>query len=170
VAKNPDKCVIMIRFERILVPVDYSHCSRKALSTALQFAELFQAHIDILHVYDIPTYMDSSLEVKLGSGQVKTWVEVAESQARSEFAQFMKELQDDGIPNITGTAILGNAVEQILSYAHEHGNDLIIMGTHGRSGLNRLLLGSVAERVIRSASCPVLTLRSPDKKEDPVTP
>jgi universal stress protein A len=141
--------------QRILCPVDFSDTSNHAVKYALGLAEPLGAEVHLLHVYQLPMYTmpDGAL---LAGPQTATRVMESAQQALNELAAglgadppLQKHLTE-GVPHAE--------VERV---ANDIGADLIVMGTHGRTGLGHLLLGSVAERVVRTASVPVLTVRHP---------
>jgi nucleotide-binding universal stress UspA family protein len=146
---------------RILVPVDFSACSLAAMEHALALAERFGSTIELLHVWSLPSGLGPDEAVPLAGRSGETVSEYAESQA-SEFLQSMLfDLEERGA-RVRGTLERGEPVQAILQAAREGGHDLIVMGTHGRTGLAHLLRGSVAEQVVRRAPCPVLTIRVVD--------
>lgn len=144
------------RLRRILVPVDFSECSRKALRFALPFARQFQARLVLVHVVE-PMIVPENLVMAVpelpeaGSGLVK------DAQTRLE------KLGEKEIPTeARGGALVrvGRPFQEIIEAANEEDADLIIIATHGYTGLKHVLLGSTAERVVRHAPCPVLTVRA----------
>lgn len=141
---------------RILCPVDLSRASAQVLRWARLFAERFEARVELLHAewFEWPRYftLPQIEALKAQSRQQQTAVreELIELAARElgpgvEYEVFLAE---------------GHPVQAILSHAAEHRPDLLVMGSHGRSGLERLRLGSVAENVVRSAPCPTLVVKS----------
>jgi len=139
---------------RILVPTDFSLPSEGALAYAKTLAERFGASIHLLHVLEDP-YSTSAYATEvygyLPPGLKESWQKNAEER-------LAKLVPAAGIGN-TATVIFGAPAKAIVEHADNNGIDLIVMGTHGRSGVAHLLLGSVAERLIRTARCPVLTVR-----------
>jgi nucleotide-binding universal stress UspA family protein len=126
---------------RILVATDFSDEAEAAVRVAIDYARRLGAHLDILHVYSA------------GELDVTTLLADAAAQASPD------------VPvTVAGTG--GDPAEEILRHAASHPIDLIVVGTHGRTGFSRLLLGSVAERVLRGARCPVLAV--PARLEPPV--
>jgi nucleotide-binding universal stress UspA family protein len=99
--------------------------------------------------------------VQLPGEMRQTLADFARSEAGKEMAQFLAELQGQGEVEIRGRLESGDPTEIVLGLAEREGYDLIVMGTHGRTGLSHLFLGSVAEKVVRRALCPVLTIRHP---------
>jgi nucleotide-binding universal stress UspA family protein len=138
----------------ILHPTDYSETSQHAFAWAVQLAQQHKAHLLILHV------VNSLDPERISYGEAKT-----KPQPESYQAQLREELRrlTPSDPHVSTEHLLaeGEPAAEILRVAREYHCDLIVLGTHGRTGLDRLLLGSVAEQVIRRAACPVLTVRSP---------
>lgn len=141
---------------KILVPVDFSRQARDAIEYALIVAGHFRAEIVLLHVW-------REVVVPATWGQGAVLDELARSRADVEMERCLEDLEDSGVP-IRGRLERGDAVDTILRVAAEETCDLIVMGTHGRTGLSHLLHGSVAEKVVRQAGCPVITLRAVDAK------
>ena len=147
---------------RILVPVDFSEGSRAALHAALFVAQgLGDARVDVLHVWEAPSYIpiDTALAT-IGTGPPRTLEEVARLEAGRDMAALLARLEPSQERLAQSRIEAGNPVDVILAVAREVPYDLIVMGTHGRSGFRRLVMGSIAEQVVRRAPCPVLTLRS----------
>jgi universal stress protein A len=139
---------------RILVPTDFSSSAEAAVRYAAQLARAFHASIHLLHVVDNP----------LASAMWSTEAYTAEIEGlQINLVRAAEERLKGSVPSHTGTVSTevrpGNPPQQILEVARERSADLIVMGTHGRTGLAHIMLGSVAERVVRLAPCPVLTLR-----------
>lgn len=144
-------------FHRIVVPTDFSSCAEAAWATALRAAHLSGAVIILVHVLvDTPRFAEGTA----GAGLRET-LEGARAWATRELDQRVAVAKAAGA---SARAELRTGVphEEILRVAAEQGADLIAIGTHGRGGLERALLGSVADRVIRLAPCPVLSVRRPD--------
>ena len=143
----------MIEFERILCPVDFSESSIRSLAHAAALAQWYGAQLTVLHV--APTF-DSAQ----GLGDVGVPVRVVDPVTREEVAAEIRRVVDlthlSSAPVVTLQA--GDPSSMIIEHALTPGADLIVMGTHGRRGFRRLLLGSVAERVLHEAPCPVLTV------------
>ncbi len=142
----------MIKPKRILAATDFSDHSNEAMEYACSLSETFNAELHILHVLEMHA---SSTPVFAGGLALNPMVQ--ESREAAE-----KALLDEagGREAIRATAV-GPPFLEILRYAHDQEIDLIVMGTHGRSGLIHVLMGSVAERVVRKSSCPVLTVPHP---------
>lgn len=142
-----------LKLQEILVPVDFSEASYKALRYAAAFANQFNARITILHVVHV-TYMAGEY------GPID--VPVLEAQlleaARKKLASVGQEQVPPGCLHET-IVRNGPAAHEIATVAQEKNSDLIIISTHGYTGLKRVMLGSVAENVVRHAPCPVLVVR-----------
>jgi nucleotide-binding universal stress UspA family protein len=143
-------------FSRILVPMDFSAPSDAALDYARSVAMRFDASLHLLHVADDPYRA-------LYAGQVFVpEVERLRRQIVNDAADRLKaRLTASDVTDCEATvdAIIGTPAGSIVDYAGGHGIDLIVMGTHGRGGMSHVLMGSITERVIRIAPCPVLTVR-----------
>lgn len=144
---------------RILVPVDYSACSRSALEHAAMLAKSFNATIDLLYVWEAPAFV--APEAMVGAaGTTQTLAQLASDQAQAAMREFVTQAREDGIEIANTRVEQGDPAHTIVALAEREGYDLIAMGTHGRSGFAHLLLGSVAEKVVRRSTRPVLTVRS----------
>ena len=142
--------------KRILVPVDFSETSKRALSYAQGFANQFGASLTLVHVVEPFWYPHDwdyvpGLEGKLGTDARK-------SEARKELSAVAKDVVQPTVP-VTPHVRSGTPWNEIVIAAKEHSADLIIIGTHGRTGLKHVVMGSTAERVVRHAGCPVLVVR-----------
>ena len=143
-----------LRLKKILVPVDFSDFSAKAVKYAARFAEQFDAALVLVHFVEPVRYPESVL--------IPPEMEEANRErlklARTALAEFVKKQVPAGLETETVTRF-GHAVDGITLAAKDLDVDLIVIATHGHTGLKHLLLGSVAERVVRLAPCPVLTVR-----------
>lgn len=153
----------MLAIKRILVPIDFSYCARHALDYALSFARRFEADIDLLHVYE-PPFDLGDMPVQIANGPPQPIGEYIRAQVDQNLQALLASCPDD--VKVTSHLITGQVEHEVVRIAEQVGADLIIMGTHGRTGLSRFFLGSVAERVLRHASCPVLTVRASDEEDD----
>jgi nucleotide-binding universal stress UspA family protein len=140
-------------FKRILVPIDFSQASHKALAYAAAFAEECGAEITLLHVVELPAYPEFGyVHVPMKEAeQKKTALETLQLAPikLGEKARFVKST----------LARVGNPSQEIIEEAMKQNSDLIVISTHGYSGLRHLLLGSTTEKVVRHAACPVLVVR-----------
>ncbi len=142
--------------KRILVPVDFSAPSRAALWRASELAATLGASVELLHVLDLP-----EPQLMTGRGYVPIPPEYRQELVRQAEAHLKEWLETANVPATVQHALgEGRPSVEIVSYSREHGIDLIVMGTHGRGGVSHLLIGSVAERVVRTAPCPVMTVRA----------
>ena len=147
----------MTTIRRILCPLDFSRFSRHALDQAVALARETGAEVSVLHVF---TFAPVAQSVTAGATIPMEPMRLdpsARGALQSELATFVGDVDTAGI-SLTTTLFEGDAVTRILDRATDWNADLIVMGTHGRSGFERLLLGSVAEKVLRKAPCPVLTV------------
>jgi nucleotide-binding universal stress UspA family protein len=137
----------------ILVPHDFSETAESALEYALGLAQKVGATVTVMHSYELPTY--GFPESPVMSAEVAGQIERASRAALSGIASRASR------PGVDLRAVLrqGVAWSEIVALAKETNVDLLVMGTHGRRGIARMLLGSVAEKVVRAAPCPVLTVR-----------
>lgn len=146
----------MIRLNRILVPTDFSEFSRPALTYACAMAERFGARLHLLHVVPDPAMLVPEAAVfSVESMQAQSDKLVADAQ---KVLQQLPEGWQGSQPVIRDVRV-GAAFPEINDYAQQQDIDLIVIGTHGRSGLSHILMGSVAERVVRGAPCPVLSVK-----------
>jgi nucleotide-binding universal stress UspA family protein len=146
-------------FRRILVPTDFSPQSERAWDVARKLARAVGAEIELLHVFvpSPPPYVDApfpAVEVTDLYASTRQWVE-------DQLGQWAAKARGEGLAVKTDLRD-GVAYKEIVAAARDVGADLIAIGTHGYSGVERLLLGSVADKVVRLAHCPVLAVRQPD--------
>jgi len=150
----------MSLMQKILVPVDLSPDSRLALAEAAQYAAAFGASIDILYVWSAPALIaPESLITGVGVNEqpLMDWIH---KNATEQLAHFETEVRGEGVPISSVLCEPGEPAAVIVERAKSGRYDLLVLSTHGRTGLSHFLMGSVAERVVRSAPCPVLTVRS----------
>jgi len=142
---------------RILVPVDFSTTSDAALEFAKTIAGPFKASLHLLHVFEDPMLVTGFAEA-----YAPLPPETRAALIDDASAQLANRLSSDERERFTATTdvISGFSAMAIVEYAQDHDIDLIVMGTHGRTGMAHLVIGSVAERVVRLAKCPVLTVRA----------
>lgn len=149
-----------VELKRVLCPVDFSESANHALDYALELSSLFKAELLLLHVIDVQflsPYVVSDLPaVTPGIDQIR-------EQAEKDLAAILQSC-NERYPHVQVRTLLtqGAPFVRIVETARSEKTDLIVMGTHGRTGLSHLLIGSVAERVVRKAPCPVLTVKKPD--------
>lgn len=139
---------------RILVPTDFSELSLVAMDYALSFSKIFGGRIYLMHTLDtIPVLALQAVDLT-----TETVIYETEKNAKSDLHVFAIS-KIGNIPNIVEVVRRGIAEEEIVRFAKEENIDLIIMATHGRSGLSHVFMGSVAEKVIQHSSVPVLTVK-----------
>ena len=147
----------MIAIKNILVATDFSEASNAALAYGRTLASHFGAALQVVHVVE-----NIVLRNVTADGFVGVLPEV-QLEVEAEARKQLDEALSGGEPQGSGLVLTSNVLaDAIVSHAATAGVDLIIVGTHGRTGVSRLLLGSVAERVVRAAPCPVLTVRHPE--------
>jgi nucleotide-binding universal stress UspA family protein len=145
----------MIKLQRILHPTDFSAYSAEAVAYARAFAERFDAELHLLHVLEL--HLSSTPTFGAGLA-LPSQIHESRKAADKELTRVLDVESQQGKRIVRATAE-GAPFLEIIRYAKENGIDLIVMGTHGRSGLSHVLMGSVAERVVRKSPCPVLTVR-----------
>jgi nucleotide-binding universal stress UspA family protein len=147
--------------KRILVPIDFSEPSRAALSLAARLGDATNASVDVLHVWESPDTAGApagdAVVVHLVGGQRSSLPEFLQANAKQEMHTFLAGLEDRGRVELKHELTSGRPADAIVDASQ--GYDLVVMGTHGRRGLPHVLLGSVAEKVVRRATCPVWTVR-----------
>jgi universal stress protein A len=146
---------ILMNIQRILAPTDFSELSKQGLTSALELAEVFGAKLLLLHVVEPPPYpVEGIVPSHLGA----TLLDDLERQASNELAQALSETQTSRV-EVARRVVTGVPYRKIVDVAEEEQSDLIVMTTHGRTGLGHLVMGSVAEKVVRTSPCPVFTIR-----------
>jgi universal stress protein A len=147
-------------FTKILVPVDFSSDSAQAVRMAVELARRYEAALTLVHVYEPVAYAMPEGYLFFTQPQL--------DQLFAEFHRHLDALQAEaragGVLRVETRLEQGFAASEICESAKRLGCDLIVMGTHGRTGLSHLFLGSVAERVLRMAACPVLTVKTKDRE------
>lgn len=144
-------------YRRILCPVDATESARLPLTEALALTRAFGAELEVLHVYQVPAYVQPGILVWAAVGPRPLW-ELAHEQAESEVERLLSPLSREDRQLVRVTVEVGDPATTIAERARSAGADLVVMGTHGRTGARRVVLGSVAERVVRLAPCPVLVI------------
>jgi nucleotide-binding universal stress UspA family protein len=144
-----------MEIRRILAPTDFSELSKQGLKSALELAEAFGAKLLLLYVVEPPPYpVEGIVPSHLGA----TMLDDLERQATNDLAQMVSETQASKM-DVARRVVVGIPYRKIVDVAEEEKIDLIVMTTHGRTGLSHLVMGSVAEKIVRTAPCPVLTIR-----------
>ena len=147
----------MVPIRRILFPTDFSESAEHAWLFALQFAQEFSAEVHVLHVVAPPPRLTEAYSLNLDpekftaalTAEAQTSLDRLLERSKSRNLVFQREVR------------IGVDFHEIIDYARKHQIDLIVMATHGRTGLAHALVGSVAEKVVRKAPCPVLTVKHP---------
>jgi nucleotide-binding universal stress UspA family protein len=138
-----------MQIQHILVPTDFSPDAEQALEHAVALAQQFKARITLLHAIHLPVTTEVALTAYFSE---------MEASAQRDMETYQKRVADAGL-TVEALVLVGDPFRQITETAANAGVDLIVMGTHGRTGLQHWMLGSVAERVVRLAPCPVLVTR-----------
>jgi nucleotide-binding universal stress UspA family protein len=156
---------IVPAFNKILVATDFSEDSQRALTYAEELARKFSSEIVLLHVDQplAPVMVSPELGPALDMGAMSRIAEEQRVLAQRELDKTVTRIRDGGL-KARSMLKVGSPFLEIITTAQSEGADLIVLGTHGRSGLAHVLLGSVAERVVQKSPCPVLTIRHPDRK------
>ena len=150
----------MLKIKLILCPVDFSEFSDTAFRYALSVAEHYQAKVVVQHIVEIWRY--PSLGFAASASLYDEFCQAVAESGREQLKEFVKNCARDGTP-LELVVHQGMAPDSILLLAQEKRADVIVMGTHGQRGYDRLMLGSVTNRVMRSASCPVLAVCNPPR-------
>jgi nucleotide-binding universal stress UspA family protein len=144
-------------FYRIIVPTDFSSCAEEAWRLAQRLAGMSGAELVLTHVLtEAPLFREGPFVMP----KVREVFEAARSFADAALEEWAAKARAEGLSARVALRS-GVAYQEIVALASDERADLIVIGTHGRGGINRALLGSVADRVIRLAACPVLTVREP---------
>jgi nucleotide-binding universal stress UspA family protein len=152
----------MMTLKRILVPTDFGEAAGTALSYGRALAHAFGATLHVLHVTQDVFAPSLGVEMANGPAVLDLQREV-DSFAREELERLVQK--EGGGPPTRSLTLTSNApAGLIVQYAKNQQIDLIVMGTHGRKAMERFLMGSVAEKVVRTAPCPVLTVRNPERE------
>jgi nucleotide-binding universal stress UspA family protein len=150
-------CPMTIRISTILVPIDFSEHARSVLEWAAHLAKEHGAKILLLHAYHLPVEFQQLEGAYLPPD---FWSNV-KAEADETLTRYAEELKPQGI-EVETLVREGYPASVIVEEAESRPADLVVIGTHGLSGLKHMLLGSIAERVVQKASCPVLTVKSPE--------
>jgi nucleotide-binding universal stress UspA family protein len=142
----------MARIRNILVPTDFSPAAGAARQLAEQLALTFGARLHLLHVVP-PPYAFDAWGTESAALRMADFVETMQQAARRQFER--RASRRRGGPRVLTATAVGAIVDQILAYVRKHRVDLIVMGTHGRGRIERTLVGSIAEKVVRRAPVPV---------------
>lgn len=147
-------------WKRILVPHDFSPSANQAAALARDEAIAHGGEIMLLHAIELPAAYGSETLVVSSGGELPVGMADYAVRAATEHLRSLAARLEAEQVAVSTFVRLGRAVEEILRFAGEHEADVIVMGTHGRTGLQHLISGSVAERVVRASPVPVLTIRA----------
>lgn len=159
--KEEDGRAALGRIDRILVPVDFSEHALESTRVAMEWAALYEAEADLLHVTEDaqpPSSSETSAQEAGSDAEVSSSSPSSLAAARSKLIEFAKSGRRFDVPTHVHVE-QGVVGDTVLDFATAHDTDLVAMSTHGRTGLRRFVLGSVTEAVVRNARCPVLTVR-----------
>ena len=145
----------MISLQRILHPTDFSEHAQHALGYACELASKFDAELHLLHVLEV--HVSSTPQFGMGLALPANIRESEEAAQRA--LESMPGAPWSESLRVVRATLQGNAFVEIIRYAREHDADVVVLSTHGRTGLSHMLMGSVSERVVRKSPCPVLTVR-----------
>ena len=154
----------MYRIRKVLVPVDFSRGSLKAIGYAMSLASRFEASITLLHVLEIPAGLPADAEIHPEPDKPQSVVQYLRDAALKNLRRVEDELSSAGVA-ASHILVEGHPHEAILAAVTSADIDQIVMGTHGRTGLKHMFLGSIAERVVRHSPCPVTTVREEESDE-----
>lgn len=141
-------------FQKIVCPIDFSEFTDEIIEYSLSIAKKYEAEIHLLHVIPTSSYF-TPYESFLTTENIATMEKSIESEIERDFEEVIKKI---GIP-VKKAIRTGDIFVEILKYIKNEKIDLVVMGTHGRSGFEHIIMGSVAEKVIRKSPSPVLTIR-----------
>lgn len=141
-------------WKRIGCPIDFSDASRAAMEVAADVARRNGGELHLMHAYPIPGYTFPDGSVVASPAMMQD----LSDEAQRHLEEWRKDAERMGAPGVTTAKAVGEPAHEILAWAAEGKLDLLVVGTHGRTGLEHALMGSIAERVVRRAKCPVLTV------------
>jgi len=143
---------------RIMIPIDYSDNSKAALAYGAEFAGGFGASLDIVHVWDRPTYLTDAVMVQRPGEAHKPIGELIRENAAHDMAEFLGQITLPSGLTTSSRLLSGEPASALIAELKKGQHDLVILSTHGRTGLAHLLLGSIAEKLVRLSPVPVLTV------------
>ena len=144
-----------MEWKRICCPVDFSGPSKDAVQVAADLSRRFDSELHLLHVFQIPVYSFLDATVFPTTKMVEQLLKGIDSL----LAHWEQEAEQLGVRKVSSAKTEGVPYVEIVRFARESNCELIVMGTHGHTGVKHALIGSVAEKVVRTADCPVLTIR-----------
>jgi universal stress protein A len=156
-ARRADGEVLPARFRRILIAVDFSESSRAALLAAAELAACFGGSLELLHVWQPPPLRaDLMVWAETDGTPLRQY---GRARAERELQRFVESLAPGLRSELHSSVVEGDPAGVILEHAASGRYDLLAVGTHGPTGLEHVLVGSIAEKIVRAARCPVLTVR-----------
>jgi universal stress protein A len=147
-----------MHIQHILVPVDYSPCSRAALRLAAELAQRFQATLDVVHIWDRPSYVSDVVMTRTEPISGKSLILMIQENAQRDLDEFLSTTDLPAGTMLAGRLLSGDPASALIHEIKLEKCDLVVVGTHGRTGLAHVLLGSVAEKLVRLSPVPVLTV------------
>jgi nucleotide-binding universal stress UspA family protein len=151
----------MVNIQKIVCPSDFSTCAMQALKYAVELARQFRAEISLVHAYEDPAAYVAPLPMSGYVGPGADLLLELRQTLETRLEHLREDVEKQGV-TVRAELLEGAPYRVVLDWADEWQADMIVIGTHGHTGLSHALLGSVTERVVRMASCPVLTIRTPD--------
>lgn len=148
----------MLAFSKILVPVDIDLESGPILDAAISLAKAYGAKIDLLHAFETQGYQGPRILELDADAHSQPAEAVAYWKTAKAMSHLMERVHAQGVGSVRGLMVHGLAVESVLGLVKQDHYDLVVMGTHGYHGLERMVMGAVAEEIIRDCPCPVLTV------------
>jgi nucleotide-binding universal stress UspA family protein len=149
----------MSSFQKILVPIDFSELMPQVLHTAAELCRRFEAPATLLHVWEAELFSVPDVYRLYDPTQLPAW----RDKLMTLLERARHDMQAEGALQIDVALVEGAPAREILRFAHDAAFDLIVIGTHGRTGLAHALLGSVAERVVRLSDCGVMSVHARDR-------
>ncbi len=143
-----------LAWNRVLCPIDFSEPARAAMKVAVDICTQFGGELTLFHAYELPGYTLPEGSVVASPKMLQDLSDLADTH----LAEWKKLAQQMGAARVGVEKGVGEPSQEIIEVARQGRYDLIVVGTHGRTGLRHAILGSVAERVVRRAACPVLTI------------
>jgi len=149
----------MHEVKSILTPIDFSENASKIATAAIYVAGKFEAQLHFVFVVQDFEDYSGFMAPPVNMLNLKEEIfESAQHQMESFIEEHQKDFTDAGVTNVDGKVISGDIAEEIMNYGRSNNCDLIIMGTHGYKGFERIIFGSVADKVVKNACCPVMTI------------
>jgi len=152
------------KIKRIMFASDFSEASREAKDVAVSFSDQMRAELHVVHVFDLTSLQMPSPYYFLPG--VDTWMDDQIDVVRKNGQEMLNGLVEELGKEVKFHFVEGKPGREIVRVASENEIDLVVLGTHGYTGLNRLIMGSVAEYVVRSAGCPVLIVKHKGQEEE----